>query len=83
MNLTTINDVCSRSVQAFHWRNVGSASGFYQSWGTSVWASNQIMLALDTMLDYAVNRIDGFIRDRVNMPELRATFGVAQGRRAA
>jgi hypothetical protein len=23
MKLTTIDDVCSRSVQAFHWRNVG------------------------------------------------------------
>ena len=24
-NLATINDVCSRLVRAFHWRNVGSA----------------------------------------------------------
>jgi hypothetical protein len=24
MKLTTIDDVCSRSVQTFHWRNVGS-----------------------------------------------------------
>jgi hypothetical protein len=25
MKLTTINDVCSRSVQTFHWRNIGGA----------------------------------------------------------
>ena len=28
MKLTTIDDVCSRPVQAFHWRNVGSVFAY-------------------------------------------------------
>jgi hypothetical protein len=56
MKLTPINDVCSRSVQAFHWRNVGGAKSsesvpFARKLASSMQALPMTMSAITPIAD--------------------------------